>query len=213
MMKIILAVFSIFFLATSNAFAGAIDLQLVYGDQKTKDAFSAYLKDVATQIGSNWNPPMSKKFKQFSTTTFDFVIDGNGKLIAENLLQSSGNSLADAAVQVAIRTTKFIAPPVSPPNGLLIHACFNNTLAQMLVKQHDKLDSNPNISDVDGSWLAPYFSLDSSIYEVERIQGEPDAVTNNGCEQTWNYGASTVTFVDRRLVGYVNADKNLRLRP
>jgi hypothetical protein len=53
-----------------------------------------------------------------------------------------------------------------------------------------------------------YFSLGSSPDEVRATQGPPQYLSAT----TWKYGLSTVTFKNRRVVGYANISRNLRVR-
>jgi hypothetical protein len=52
-----------------------------------------------------------------------------------------------------------------------------------------------------------YFTLGSSPEEVRVIQGPPRYLSAT----TWKYGLSTVTFKNRRVVGYANISQNLRV--
>ncbi|HZD59991.1 MAG TPA: serine/threonine-protein kinase [Anaerolineae bacterium] len=58
-----------------------------------------------------------------------------------------------------------------------------------------------------------YFTIGSTKEEVLAVHGEPDNITKaDGGQETWDYGKSTVTFSDGKVVEYYNYAGDLSVR-
>jgi len=98
------------------------------------DAVSAWKKQIASRLSAGFPPQATK---QSGRATVGFTLDRSGKLISNELLQSSGSKELDLeAVAIVDRAQPFPAPPPEIKDGKLkIEADLNFPPPRNLLKE------------------------------------------------------------------------------
>lgn len=99
------------------------------------------------------------------------------------------SSVKDAAVQAAVEDSK----------AQLEQILSEIESAKQEVMEYKQFKKDPG----------NYFTLGSSDKEVKNIMGTPDTISGYAGHDRWNYGNSSVSFVDGKVTGWQDLDGNL----